>query len=124
TTHAGGTVVGVVRDVRDVGLEAEARPQIFLPHAQFPVDGLGYALRTDGNPLSLVGPLRAGMEALDPEVPLAEVETMRARMAGTTAERRFYLLLLGAFAGAAILLAAVGIYGVMAYVAGQRRHEM
>ncbi len=107
------TIVGIVRNVRYDGLDAEAGPETYVPHAQHPVDALVVALRARGNPRDLVGQTRAVLARLDPALPMAAVATMEDLVAQSVAPRRFSLVLLAAFAGVALLLAATGIYAVM-----------
>jgi predicted permease len=124
------TVVGVVADVRHRGLDAEPRPEIYLPHAQFPAGTgtalrtLRLALRTEGDPVQLTGALRAVLTELDSDVPLAEVQTMEQALGAWAAERRLTMVLVGGFALLALILGAVGVYGVMAHLVVQRTHEI
>jgi predicted permease len=124
------TVVGVVGDVRHRGLAAPPRPEMFLPNAQFPA-GTGSAaralylvVRTVAEPTAIVPSVRAALASLDPTVPLATVQTMDDAMGSWAAERRLLMLLVTSFAALAVVLGAVGIYGVMAHLVAQREREI
>jgi putative ABC transport system permease protein len=104
--RAGGTVVGVVADIRHNGLARATQPEVFFAHSQFPVDYFSMTVRTFVPPQSLIGPIREQVRELDPELPLDEVRTMEDRLSDSVAQPRFYALLLGIFAAAALALAS------------------
>jgi predicted permease len=123
------TVVGVVRDVEHNELTAAPPPMFYAVHSQYEQVGrftprtMSLAVRTTGSPLALAGAVRAQIRALDPQMPVAHVRTMDDIVRSSIARQRFSMLLLGAFGLLALVLAVVGIYGVVAQLVAARRQE-
>lgn len=125
---AGGDreIVGVVADVKPRGLEREDKPQIYLPYAQKPTIAsfVTLAIRTEQAPLSQAEAVEQAIQNSDKDLPVANVRTMEQVVSDSLAQRRLTMLLLGAFAGIAVVLASIGIYGVVWYSVAQRTHEI
>jgi putative ABC transport system permease protein len=117
-------IVGVFRDVRNRGPQDEIRPEIDVPFWQSPWPSAVVTVRTAGDLDSVRNSLAAIVQSMDPDLPMAGVRTMDQIVSERLAGDRFNAALFGSFAGIALLLAAVGIYGVMSFVVAQRTHEL
>jgi len=117
-------IVGVVADIRNRALNTEPKPVYYLPHSQVPFNEVTMVAKTSNDPHALIASATREAQAMDSELPVFNIKTMDEIAAESVARQRFSMMLLAIFAAVALVLAAVGIYGVMSYSVTQRRNEI
>jgi putative ABC transport system permease protein len=122
--HPWRTVVGIVDDVSQFGLDKKPPMQIYTPLSQFPTSVSSLVVKTEGEPMAMISAVRREILAVDKDQAVFKVTTLDQLHSESILLRRFFMILLVVFATLALVLAAVGIYGVMSYVAAQRTHEI
>jgi putative ABC transport system permease protein len=117
-------IIGVVADIKETALEQEPNPMVYWPHPREPYQFMNFVIRAAIDPTTLSAAATREIHALDPDQPVADMRTLDQVVAKSIARPRFNALLLAIFAGVALVLASVGVYGVMNYSATQRTQEI
>jgi predicted permease len=118
------SIVGIIGDVKQLGLDSSAKPEVYFPYLQAASPAMSIVVRTASNPSALAAAVKSQIQMVDKDLPVKDAKTMQELLAESVSGRRFNMLLLTIFAVVALVLAVVGIYGVMSYTVTRRTHEI
>jgi putative ABC transport system permease protein len=118
------TIIGVARDLKYAAIDADPVPELFFHYADTPISSITLVMRVDGDPIGAAPAMRSALAAIDPTQSFYDVKTLEDVLSASIAPRRFNLLLLGTFSLVALVLAALGVFGVVAYAVSERTHEI